>query len=92
MSDLEYFKNITDNMYETFCKKNSNYGNSFSQLFNEFGLLAGIVPLHNKLNRIKSLAKGDKNNYESIEDSILDLANYSVMLLIELRKLKDGDV
>ena len=73
-------------MGELFEKKNSNYGNSFEKLFNELGPIAGIVPLHNKLDRITNLIKGGKNDFESLEDSLVDLANYAIMNLIELQK------
>ena len=86
MTDLELFKEITNEMVDLFAKKNNNYGNSFSKLYEEFGAISGLVPLHNKLERITSLVKGTKNNFESIEDSLIDLANYSIMLLIETRK------
>lgn len=90
MSDLELFKEITKEMVELFEKKNNNYGNSFSKLYQEFGALSGLVPLHNKLERITSLVKGAKNNFESIEDSLIDLANYSIMLLIETKKERNN--
>lgn len=86
MTDLELFKQITGEMNKLFEKKNSNYGNSFSNLYQKFGTLSGIVPLHNKLDRITSLVQGTENNFESIEDSLVDLATYSVMLLMEVRK------
>lgn len=86
MTDLELFTQITKEMNELFKKKNSNYGNSFSNLYQKFGTLSGIVPLHNKLDRITSLVQGTENNFESIEDSLVDLATYSIMLLMEVRK------
>lgn len=86
MTDLELFKQITSEMNKLFEKKNSNYGNSFSNLYQKFGMLSGIVPLHNKLDRITSLVQGTENNFESIEDSLIDLSTYSIMLLMEVRK------
>ena len=86
MTDLELFTQITKEMNEIFEKKNSNYGNSFSNLYQKFGMLSGIVPLHNKLDRITSLVQGTENNFESIEDSLIDLSTYSIMLLMEVRK------
>lgn len=90
MSDNEEFKKITNEMSNLFELKNNNYGNSFSKLYDELGPVSGLVPLHNKLNRITSLVKGNKNNFESLEDSLIDLANYSIMFLIELRKHKNN--
>lgn len=65
--------------------KNSNYGNSFSKLYQDLGPIAGLVPLHNKLDRLTNLIKGGQNNFESIEDTLIDLANYAIMNLIELK-------
>lgn len=88
MTDVEQFKKIVKEMTELFEKKNSNYGNSFSKLYDELGGISGLVPLYNKLHRATSLMKGDSNNFESLEDTFIDLANYAIMNLIELRKRK----
>lgn len=88
MTDIEQFKEIVKEMTELFEKKNSNYGNSFSKLYDELGGISGLVPLYNKLHRATSLVKGESNNFESLEDTFIDLANYAIMNLIELRKRK----
>ena len=85
-TDVERFREFTQNLVDLYEKKNANYGNSFEKLFNELGPLAGIVPLHNKLDRITNLIKGGKNDFESLEDSLVDLANYAIMNVIELKK------
>ena len=79
------FNSIIQNMYNIYIKKNENYGNSFGKLYEDLGPISGLVPLHNKLNRLTSLIKGSKNNFESIEDTLIDLANYAIMNLIELK-------
>lgn len=89
MTDLERFKKITEDMNDLYKKKNSNYGNSFEKLWGELGPISGLVPLHNKLDRLTNLVKGGKNNFESIEDTLIDLANYSIMNLIEIQKSKE---
>lgn len=68
------FRSIVNDMADLYEKKNSNYGDSFGQLFEELGPTAGLVPLWNKLHRATSLIKGDKNNFESLEDTLKDLA------------------
>lgn len=88
MSDAELFKQIIDDMLALYIKKNANYGNSFEKLYKDLGPIAGLVPLHNKLDRLTNLVKGDKNDFESIEDTLVDLANYAIMNLIELKKTK----
>ena len=80
------FKDIVNCMYKTYEKKNKDYGNSFDILCDKFGLVAAAIPLNNKVERINSLIKNDKNYVgESIEDSLLDLANYAIMTLIYLK-------
>ena len=90
------FRSIVNDMADLYEKKNSNYGDSFGQLFEELGPTAGLVPLWNKLHRATSLIKGNKNNFESLEDTLKDLACYAIMNLIEMEaqksKAKEDDV
>lgn len=86
MTDIERFEDITKQMNELFAKKNANYGNSFEKLFKELGPIAGLVPLHNKLDRATNLVKGNKNDFESLNDTLIDLANYAIMFYMELQK------
>lgn len=80
------YKDIVNCMYKTYEKKNKDYGNSFDILCDKFGLVAAAIPLNNKVERINSLIKNDKSYVEeSIQDSLLDLANYSIMTLIYLK-------
>ena len=85
------FRSIVNEMADLYEKKNSNYGDSFGQLFEELGPTAGLVPLWNKLHRATSLIKGDKNNFESLEDTLKDLACYAIMNLIEMEAQKDKE-
>ena len=79
------FRSIVTQMADLYEKKNSNYGDSFGQLFEELGPVAGLVPLWNKLHRATSLIKGDENHFESLEDTLKDLACYAIMNLIEMK-------
>ena len=84
--DVEMFADIIGEMYDLYKKKNANYGNSFTKLYEDLGPVAGLVPLHNKLDRLTNLVKGGKNDFESIEDTLIDLANYAIMNIIEYEK------
>ena len=86
------FRSIVNEMADLYEKKNSNYGDSFGQLFEELGPTAGLVPLWNKLHRATSLVKGNQNNFESLEDTFKDLACYAIMNLIEMEAQKDKEV
>lgn len=79
------FREIVNEMADLYEKKNANYGDSFGQLFDALGPVSGLVPLHNKLDRATSLIKGNKNNFESLEDTFKDMACYAIMNLMETR-------
>lgn len=92
MSGKEVHKKIIDEIHETYQKKNADYGNSFEEQFKEYGLLSAVIRLDDKLRRLKQLNKQDaKVKDESIEDTLLDLANYSIMTVMELRKKTKGE-
>jgi len=84
------FQRITGEMLELYSSKNELYGDSFNQLMHELGLIAGVVPLDNKLRRVKSIVKGKEVKFESLEDSLMDLANYSILMLIHLKELEQA--
>lgn len=82
------FKRITEEMADTYRRKNADYGNSFSQSFAEHGAIAGIVRIGDKYNRVKQLLLNDavaQVNNESAVDSLLDMANYAIMLAMEIQ-------
>lgn len=85
MNRIEEFCRLVNDMADLYEKKNQNYGNSFGKLYQDLGPVAGLVPLHNKLDRLTYLIthSDDDNHYESIEDTLMDLANYAVMNLVE---------
>ena len=88
---IDVFKSITSEMTRLFEIKNKNYGNSFSKQFDEYGLTSVCIRLEDKLNRLKSLSKqGDNANVddESLRDTLIDLANYSVLSIMEIDKRK----
>ena len=79
------FKDVLDKMNEIYERKNADYGNSFSKTFEEFGLTSAAVRINDKNERFKKLIKQEAQvKDESIEDTLLDLANYSVLTLMEL--------
>lgn len=83
------FESITKEMLELYKIKNKNYGNSFSKQFEEYGLTSVCIRLEDKLNRLKSLNKQGKEanvDDEGIRDTLIDLANYSVLAMIEIDK------
>ena len=86
MSDnVQSFMDITTDMAKTYAAKNHDYGNSFEQSCNKFGIIASVVRLGDKMNRIESLViKKSEVKDESIKDTLLDMANYAIMTVMWL--------
>jgi hypothetical protein len=80
------FDMLLGNMYETYKKKNHDYGNSFDESLDKFGLVASAVRLSDKLNRFNNLINKENQVDESIRDTLLDAANYCVMTVMWLDK------
>lgn len=83
------FRDITNGMYDTFKAKNHDYGNSFAELFAECGMTYAYGHMAEKLKRVKSLMSDEaKVKGESMRDSLLDLANYAILTIMELDKIR----
>lgn len=82
-SSVDSFMDITTNMAKIYAAKNHDYGNSFEQSCNKFGIIAAIVRMGDKMNRLESLAvKRAEVKDESIKDTLLDLANYAILTVM----------
>jgi hypothetical protein len=85
MNKVEKHAQICMKLNELYARKNADYGDSFGKSFQEYGLTMACIRLEDKLNRIKSLSKqAAQVSDESIVDTLMDLANYSIMTLVEL--------
>ena len=84
------FEDITIGLRNLYDAKNRDYGDSFGQSFRKWGLPMSCIRLGDKLNRLESFAqkKDMLVNDESVEDTLRDLANYTIMTLIELQMAK----
>lgn len=67
-------------------KKNHDYGDSFHKSFVDWGFPMACIRLGDKYNRLCALVKnGDqKVSDESIRDTLMDLANYTIMTIMEI--------
>ena len=86
------FLEYTNHLADVLNQKNLAYGDSFSKSLDEDGLLVLKIRLGDKFNRISSLIKRDelKENDESLEDTLLDMAGYAILGLKYLKEHKDG--
>lgn len=82
-------KNQYDHQWNVFCKKNHDYGNSFEKSLDTFGLVAGIVRMSDKFERLVSLNDPNKDAQiasESLVDTLEDLSNYAAMAACWLKR------
>lgn len=77
---------------KTYVKKNHDYGDSFAKVRKEIPN-AILVRVNDKFSRLKSLMGGaeQKVEDETIDDTLLDLANYCIMELIERQLEKESE-
>lgn len=78
-------------MKELYRKKNADYGDSFHRAWEKFGSTVGLVYMDAKINRAKQLLanpEAQQVHSEKIEDTLIDLANYAVLTIMEEQKLE----
>lgn len=86
MTKYDKMKDLTNEMLKIYMEKNSDYGDSFSKSYNEFGIIAPVVRMNDKMERIKQLSKAEdiKVKDESLHDTLIDIANYALMTAVEM--------
>ena len=84
------FKSIVDKMFDTYKRKNKDYGSSFDELFDEYGMTSALLRIKDKYNRLKAINDNGQIEVkdESVEDTLLDMANYAILTVIKLRNNK----
>lgn len=91
---LEIHHEICDNIKEVYEKKNADYGNSFSTARKKVPFYT-LSKLFDKFSRYENLTLNNGKNEvedESIEDTLLDMANYCIMELAERRAERENEV
>lgn len=90
MTNIEQHKEIINEIHDLYVRKNADYGNSVHDTYERYGLTSFLVRMEDKLNRVRTLnhSKEVKVKDEKIEDTLLDLANYAILAVIELKNEK----
>lgn len=90
--DVRTFADLCFDAVDLYAKKNHDYGNSFNKGMEAIGDAYGVGRIFDKVNRLVSLCnKEDKPQVdESYDDTLMDLACYSIMTLAyrKLNKVK----
>ena len=85
---VEMHKGLCQKLNDIYERKNHDYGDSFHETWLEEGAAMARIRLSDKLNRFKTLTRNSENGQlvdsESIEDTLLDLANYALMTVMEI--------
>lgn len=88
---VDRHKALCDELNQLYDKKNHDYGDSFHETFLEEGMAMSRIRLMDKLNRFKKLSKSERMvKDESIRDTLLDLANYALMTVLEMEEIDRG--
>ena len=85
-------REICEEINDLYARKNHDYGDSFHQTFVEEGMAMARIRLGDKFNRFKTLSRNEeqKVNDESIRDTLIDLAKYAIMTVLEM-EVSDHD-
>lgn len=91
MTKVERHKEWCDNLHTLYRVKNKAYGDSFGDTYKKLGLISAVTRITDKYNRLVNLAihpevdSGD----EPIKDTLVDLANYAIMTVMEINEEED---
>lgn len=85
MDKRKKHEKICEELRVIYSAKNADYGDSFGETFEKLGIISAVTRIADKTNRLQTLAmQAAKVEDEKIEDTLMDLANYAIMTLIEL--------
>ena len=86
---VEQFGKVCQEMVALFAKKNEDYGDAFA----DSGTIGVLVSINNKIRRLQNITKTGITlvEDEKIRDTVLDLANYSVMFLMLLGEMDEEE-
>lgn len=88
MTNLERHKQVCYELNRLYDKKNRDYGDAFAKSYKDYGMVMPVIRIGDKYNRIHNLVcrNADVSHVadESIRDTLLDLANYAIMTVMEM--------
>lgn len=85
---IESFKQLTGEMVALYTRKNRAYGNSFTEMYKEWGPMYPLSRMQEKLRRAIQLMRSGEAQVteEKVADTLLDLANYALMTILEIKE------
>lgn len=79
-------RHICEDIHRLYKLKNNDYSDSVADTYEKYGMDSFLVRMTDKLNRVYSLTRPgveQKVIDEKIEDTLLDLANYAIIAVVE---------
>ena len=94
MNKIEMHESVCRALNTLYEVKNHDYGDSFAKSFAEYGMAMPCIRLEDKLNRLKALTRSGQQKVadERMEDTLMDLANYAIMTIVEMQLKEEGGV
>lgn len=96
------YMDVINKLKVTFLKKNHDYGSSVKKNYDKFeaygkneGLKYVFGRIAEKHDRLENLIYGDHTNQvtdESVEDTLLDMANYAILAAVSIQEHKTNSV
>ena len=92
MTNSNDARKLANQMTDLYARKNRDYGGSFDRSMDKFGLVVAAIRIGDKVNRLHSLVakRGEAEvKDESLADTFMDLACYSIMTMLWLHDKKE---
>lgn len=78
-------EHVCQELTNLYLRKNHDYGDSFSETYRKLGIISAVTRITDKVNRVQSLCtKTQRVNDEGLRDTLIDLANYAIMTVMEM--------
>lgn len=87
LNNIKKYETISNELKSIYAIKNKNYGDSFGNSIRKYGYIAALTRLSDKFQRLEQLVLDKDLNHddEPLEDTLMDMANYCIMTVMELR-------
>ena len=92
MDKIERHKELLENLHTLYVTKNHDYGDSVHDTYIKYGITSFLVRLEDKLNRARTISRKEQLvKDEKLMDTLLDMANYAILAVMELEEESESN-
>ena len=92
MNKIERHKELLENLHTLYVTKNHDYGDSVHDTYMKYGITSFLVRLEDKLNRARTISRKEQLvKDEKLMDTLLDMANYAILAVMELEEESESN-